>query len=109
LLFRARTTNAYSNRYCTFYSEGYAFLIWPRSGLSAKKGVDVLAGVIDEGYRGEIQVVLLNTGYDDVVIKKGDRIAQGLLQQVFQAKILEVEEFDDHTRRGENNFGSTGN
>ena len=86
--------------------KGHAMLIWPRSGLSAKKGVDVLAGVIDEGYRGELTVVLLNTGYDDVVINEGDRIAQGVIQPVVQPDIIEVDALD-RTSRGEHNFGST--
>ena len=87
--------------------KGYVGLIWPRSGLSFKKGVDVLAGVIDSGYRGEIGVVLLNTGYDDVVIKEGDKVAQILIQPVESVDVLEVD-FLDESVRGEKNFGSTG-
>jgi dUTP pyrophosphatase len=86
---------------------GYVGLIWPRSGLSYKKGVDVLAGVIDMGFRGEIGVVLLNTGYDDLVIKSGDRIAQMLIQPVETTDICEVEDLDE-TSRSDGCFGSTG-
>lgn len=87
--------------------EGYVGLVWPRSGLSIKKGVDVLAGVIDSGYRGEVGIVLLNTGYDDVVISKGDRIAQLLIQPIEIVNIKEVEELDS-SERGVSGFGSTG-
>ena len=87
--------------------KGFVGLIWPRSGLAYKKGVDILAGVMDEGFRGEMGVVLLNTGYDDLVIKKGERIAQLLIQPI---EICEVEEVDDleESSRGERGFGSTG-
>jgi dUTP pyrophosphatase len=86
--------------------DGYVSLIWPRSGLSVKKGTDILAGVIDSGYRGEYGVVLLNTGYDDLVIKPGDRIAQLLIQPIVNVDIEEVSELSESTR-GENGFGST--
>ena len=87
--------------------KGYVGLIWPRSGLSYKKGTDVLAGVIDSGFRGEIGVVLLNTGYDDLVIKPGERIAQMLIQPVEVAEISEVDDLEESVR-GDGCFGSTG-
>jgi len=95
--------------------EGYVGLIWPRSGLAVKKGVDVLAGVIDAGYRGEIMVCLLNTQYfcdisgqeDHIDIDKGDRIAQILFQRVPHFKLVEVDELKD-TARSESGFGSSG-
>ncbi len=87
--------------------EGYVGLVWPRSGLSVKKGTDILAGVIDSSYRGEIGVVLLNTGYDDLVIQPGERVAQLLIQPIVNAEVEEVEELSDSVR-GENGFGSTG-
>jgi dUTP pyrophosphatase len=88
-------------------------LIWPRSGLSVKSGIDVLAGVIDSGYRGEIMVCLHNTcppragGFCDLEIKKGDRIAQILFQQVPNMRMVVVNELSD-SDRGENGIGSTG-
>ena len=85
---------------------GHVGLIWPRSGLSFKKGTDVLAGVIDETFRGEVGVVLLNTGYDDLIIKKGERIAQMLIQPIINCEITEVESLEDSVR-GKNCFGST--
>ena len=86
---------------------GFAGLIWPRSGMSVKKGVDVLAGVVDSGYRGEIKVCLLNTGYDPVIIDAGDRIAQILFQEVPTFE-MEVVERLNATDRGEGGFGSSG-
>ena len=88
-------------------ADGFVGLIWPRSGLSIKKGIDVLAGVLDSGYRGELGVVLLNTGYDDFVISKGDRIAQLLIQPIERAPIEEVSELND-SERDVGGFGSTG-
>lgn len=89
--------------------DGYAGLIWPRSGLSVKKGVDVLAGVIDATYRGEIMVCLLNTDKDfDVRISKGDRIAQILFQPIQDVIMTKVNDLDQ-TDRNEGGFGSSGN
>ena len=86
---------------------GYVGLIWPRSGMSVKKGIDVLAGVVDSGYRGEVKVCLLNTGDEPCIIKKGDRIAQILFQEVPEFDLEIVEEFSK-SDRGEGGFGSTG-
>ncbi len=85
---------------------GYWGEIKPRSGLAAKHGLDVLAGVIDADYTGEIKVSLINLGENDVEIKAGDRIAQLIIQQ-YAAEWMEVEEFND-TERGAGGFGSTG-
>ena len=84
-----------------------AGLIWPRSGLSVKKGIDVLAGVVDSGYRGEIMVCLYNTSDEDVEIKHGDRIAQIIFQEVPVVSLLLREELET-SQRGSNGFGSTG-
>jgi len=87
--------------------KGHVGLIWPRSGMSVKKGIDVLAGVVDSGYRGEIKVCLLNTGDEPCIINKGDRIAQILFQEVPEFDLEIVEEFSK-SDRGEGGFGSTG-
>ena len=87
--------------------DGYVGLIWPRSGLSVKQGIDVLAGVVDSGYRGEIKVCLYNTSKDNVVIESGDRIAQILIQPVSQMEMIAVDSLSD-TERGEGGFGSSG-
>jgi dUTP pyrophosphatase len=87
--------------------EQFAGLIWPRSGLSVKHGIDVLAGVVDSGYRGEIMVCLYNTSDENVSIHTGDRIAQIIFQEVPRV-IMEVHESLGSSQRGENGFGSSG-
>lgn len=86
--------------------DNYAGLIWPRSGLSVKKGIDVLAGVIDAGYRGEIMVCLYNTSFETVYIKHGDKIAQIIFQEVPRVSMISVDNLDS-SQRGDNGFGST--
>lgn len=83
------------------------FRIAPRSGLAYKSGVDVLAGVIDSDYRGEIKVLLVNLSKELFSIAKGDRIAQGILELIQIPDVIEVESLDD-TDRGAGGFGSTG-
>lgn len=87
--------------------ENMAGLIWPRSGLSVKKGIDVLAGVIDSGYRGEIMVCLYNTSDENVSINRGDRIAQIIFQEVPCVMMLHQEGLGS-SQRGDNGFGSSG-
>ena len=87
--------------------EGHVGLIWPRSGLSVKCGIDVLAGVVDSGYRGEVKVCLYNTGHDWLNVQEGDRIAQILFQEVPEFQLKEVELLNNSTR-GEGGFGSSG-
>jgi dUTP pyrophosphatase len=87
--------------------EHFAGLIWPRSGLSVKSGIDVLAGVVDSGYRGEIMVCLYNTSDENVAIHIGDRIAQIIFQEVPRVN-MEVHETLGSSQRGDNGFGSTG-
>lgn len=87
---------------------GYAGLIWPRSGMSVKKGCDVLAGVIDSTYYGEIKVCLQNCDpYQDIVIKCGDKIAQILFQTIPEFSVKVVDELPT-SERGEKGFGSSG-
>jgi dUTP pyrophosphatase len=87
--------------------QGYVSLVWDKSGVSGNYGIKVMGGVIDEGYRGEIRIVLLNTSAHVFCIHKGDKIAQLLIQQVEHAQIQEVPELSD-TSRGIGAFGSTG-
>lgn len=84
-----------------------AGLIWPRSGLAYKHGIDVLAGVIDSDYTGPVNVVLQNHAGVPFVIQPGDRIAQLLIQPVTQVNLMMVASLDD-TARGAGGFGSTG-
>jgi dUTP pyrophosphatase len=85
---------------------GYVGLIWDKSGISLK-GVHKLAGVVDAGYRGEVQVVMINLGNTPYEIKKGMKIAQMLIQPISEVEVIEAEDLDD-TLRGEDGFGSTG-
>jgi dUTP pyrophosphatase len=86
--------------------EGYAGLIWDKSGISLK-GVHKLAGVIDSGYRGEVKVVLVNLGREPFRIEKGMKIAQLLIQPIVGVQVVETDELGE-TSRGEEGFGSTG-
>ena len=87
--------------------KGYVGLIWPRSGLAYKHGLDVFAGVIDAGYRGDVGVLLYNSRLEHYKIAKGDRIAQILFQKIENFDLVEVDNLDD-SARGEGGFGSTG-
>jgi dUTP pyrophosphatase len=80
--------------------------ISPRSGLSVKKGIDVMAGVIDEDYRGEILVVLINLGQENVIINEGDKIAQIIFQQYGTTIFNQVDDLDT-TVRNDGRFGSS--
>lgn len=87
---------------------GYYGRIAPRSGLAYKNGIDVLAGVIDSDYRGDIGVILYNTDKNlDFRIKKGDRIAQIIFEACHSASFIESEKLDN-TLRENGGFGSTG-
>jgi dUTP pyrophosphatase len=72
-----------------------------------KNFIDVGAGVVDYDYRGNVGVVLFNHGEEDFVIKRGDRIAQLILERICMADAVEVDELPG-TERGEGGFGSTG-
>jgi len=87
--------------------EGYCGIIKSRSGLAVKNSVEIGAGVIDAGYRGEIKVLLCNYGEDVLYINPGDRIAQLMLVPV-PAVVFEVVEDLDETTRNDKGFGSTG-
>jgi dUTP pyrophosphatase len=86
---------------------GHAGLVWPRSGLAVRHGIDTLAGVIDSDYRGEVKVVLVNHGLEPFRVAPGDRIAQLLVQRVERASFTRAAALP-HTDRGESGFGSTG-
>jgi dUTP pyrophosphatase len=90
--------------------EGYAAFVHPRSGLAAHHGVTVLnaPGTVDAGYRGELRVTLLNTDpRTPVVLHRGDRIAQLVVQRVEQVTFVEAAELPVSVR-GAGGFGSTG-
>mgnify|MGYP001602600025 FL=1 len=87
--------------------EGYVGLIWPRSGLAVKKGIDCGAGVIDSHYRGEVKVLLFNHSDNEFQIEPGDRIAQILIQKVERVEFHLVDQLNE-TARSDAGFGSTG-
>ncbi|GAA1702184.1 dUTP diphosphatase [Kribbella sp. NPDC056951] len=90
--------------------DGYVAFVHPRSGLAAKHGVSIVnaPGTVDAGYRGEIKVCLINLDpHAEVTLKRGDRIAQLIIQQVEKAKFVEVTTLPG-SDRGEGGYGSTG-
>jgi dUTP pyrophosphatase len=89
--------------------EGYAGFVQPRSGLAARHGIAIVnaPGLIDSGYRGEIQVVLLNTDREETfTAEPGDRIAQLVVLPVPEVALREVDELS-HSERGVRGFGSS--
>jgi dUTP pyrophosphatase len=90
--------------------DGFVGLVHPRSGLAARSGLTIVnaPGTVDAGYRGEIRVTLLNTDRSEPVhLRRGDRIAQLIVQRVSRARFVEVQELPDSVR-GTGGFGSTG-
>jgi dUTP pyrophosphatase len=90
--------------------DGLAGFVQPRSGLAAKHGISVVntPGLIDSGYRGEVKVILINLDESEPFeIKRGDKIAQLVIQRVETVTYRPVEELTD-TKRGAGGFGSTG-
>lgn len=90
--------------------EGHYGRVAPRSGLAYKYGIDTLAGVIDSDYRGEVKVILLNTGQEAFTISNQERIAQLIIEKISILEPVEVMLQSELgvTDRGENGFGSTG-
>ncbi len=86
---------------------GFVGLIWPRSGLAVRHGIDTLAGVVDPDFRGEVRVVLINHGEQPFEIAAGDRVAQLLVQPIARAVFQRAESLSE-TARGAGGFGSTG-
>ncbi len=90
--------------------DGYAAFAHPRSGLAIKYGISIVnaPGTIDAGYRGELQMILINNDpKESFVVKRGDRIAQLVFQKVERAEFVEVVELPG-SNRGSGGFGSTG-
>jgi dUTP pyrophosphatase len=90
--------------------EGYVALVHPRSGLAARHGISVVnsPGTIDAGYRGEVKVCLVNTDRTEpFAVRRGDRIAQLVIQRFETAAFVETEDLPE-SARGEGGYGSTG-
>ena len=88
---------------------GFEIQVWPRSGLDIKHGITIInaPGTIAADYRGEIKIGLINLGENTYTVRRGDRIAQLIVQRVYQASIALVDELDE-TERNEGGFGHTG-
>ena len=84
--------------------------IRPKSGLALNNGITLLnsPGTIDEGYRGEIKVIVINHGKNDFLVEEGMKIAQMVLKPIYKVKITKVDSIDYETDRGKNGFGSSG-
>jgi dUTP pyrophosphatase len=90
--------------------EGYVALVHPRSGLAARFGVSIVnaPGTVDAGYRGEVKVLLINLDPSSpVALRRGDRVAQLVIQQVEHARFVEVDRLPESVR-GDGGYGSTG-
>ena len=94
------------------FEEGYEIQVRPKSGLAIKQGLTVLntPGTVDQGYTGEIQVIVFNTNNTTVTIPKGMKVGQGVLCPVVQGKSVMIETVEkvEDKDRGNNGFGSTG-
>lgn len=90
--------------------ECYEIQVRPRSGLAIKNGITVLnsPGTIDEIYRGELQVILINHGNTPFVVKKGERIAQICFAECSEVNLCSVDSISENTSRGTKGFGSSG-
>jgi deoxyuridine 5'-triphosphate nucleotidohydrolase len=87
--------------------EGFYGRLAPRSGLATKKGLDVLAGVIDADYRGEIGCLLYNAGEDKIELAENSKVCQLIVEKIITPQAAWVDDLDD-TERGGGGFGSTG-
>ncbi|WP_435741422.1 dUTP diphosphatase [Nocardioides sp. SYSU DS0663] len=90
--------------------EGYVALVHPRSGLAARHGVSIVnaPGTIDAGYRGEVKVLLVNLDpIEPVALRRGDRVAQLVVQRFETASFVEVDVLPS-SERGDGGYGSTG-
>jgi dUTP pyrophosphatase len=88
---------------------GFEAQVRPRSGLAYRYGITVLntPGTIDSDYRGVIKIILINHGKERFIINRGDRIAQLVIQRIYQPVLVQTDKLDD-TKRGIGGFGHTG-
>ena len=87
--------------------QGFYGRVAPRSGLAARNGLDVLAGVIDSDYRGEVCCLLYNTGDETINLPAGSKICQLIVEKIITPPAAWADDLDD-TERGPGGFGSTG-
>jgi len=89
--------------------KGYEAQVRPKSGLAIKNGLSIVntPGTIDSPYRGEVQIIAINLGKENIKIEKQTKVAQMVINKIEEAEFEEVDELDN-TTRGEGGFGSTG-
>ena len=96
----------------TIIPEGFEIQIRPRSGLAFKHGISLTntPGTIDSDYRGELQILMINHGEEDFIVKHDERVAQAVIAPVWQAEFTEIPEMpsEENNERGAGGFGSTG-
>lgn len=107
LLIKGGTWRAISIGISISIPDGFYARIAPRSGLAYKHGLDIFAGVIDSGYRGEIKVILYNASEKDYLVNIGDKIAQLIIEKCYLWNIEVVDELKE-SDRSERGFGSSG-
>lgn len=109
LILRPSARAAVPTGLCVEIPPGYEIQVRPRSGLALREGIGLLnaPGTIDSDYRGEIKIILVNHGSEDVVVRRGDRIAQLVLAPVATGVFEDAARLTP-TGRGESGFGSTG-
>ncbi len=106
-IIEARGSYSVHTNFAMEIPSGYWFEIMPKSGIATKHNVTVHNGVIDNGYRGEVIIHMYNHSDQDYQIKKGDKIAQGVLRELIVFDIENVDNLSE-TDRGSAGFGSTG-
>ena len=109
LILRPSARAAVPTGLCVEIPAGYEMQVRPRSGLALREGIGLLnsPGTIDSDYRGEIKIILVNHGSEDVVVRRGDRIAQLVLAPVVAGDFEDAAELAP-SERGDSGFGSTG-
>ena len=107
VIISAKKWKAVSTGLSMHIPKGYYGRVAPRSGLAYKYGIDVFAGVIDSDYTGEVKVILMNNGESDFEVNIGDRVAQMVVERIYEGDFMLVDSLLD-TERGVGGFGSTG-
>lgn len=88
--------------------EGTVGLIWDKSSLGCQKGLKVLGGVFDQGYRGSYTIGVINLSKEDIIIEEGEKFCQLLIQPIVRVGVTKVKNIETNTKRGTGRMGSTG-
>lgn len=92
----------------TKFPKGYGLIFMEKSGVAVKKKCDILAKVVDPGYRGIVHAHLFNNSREVVVFERGDKVVQGVVMPVWTGMPTQTENIENDSERGEGGFGSTG-